>query len=197
MKFTRPVYDDTNKVFTSGVKDGLSLESEVEESILTPSIQSLQSSILNDSLASSIIDLTKSWFSKPITKDWLLPRLECSLSTPDSSFEGKCVWTFSKLIISKEKFILAFDLQIFPAEKIQISFPEPEPPAPVEIKESKTSPLDSSDETTRQQHQKAIVLSARLKAAKALYKAERLTQAYVQTYGETDWEDELEEDSEP
>jgi hypothetical protein len=92
----------------------------------------------------------------------------------------------------KEKFILSFDLQTFPVEKIQISFPEPEPepPAPPPAQ-------SSSDETTRQQEQKSIVLAARLRAAKALFKAERLTQAYVQTYGETDWEDELEEDSEP
>jgi hypothetical protein len=192
MKFTRPDYDTTHKFYTSGVKEGFCLESEIEDSTFTPSMDTLRNSILNESTALSIVDLTKSWFSKPITKDWLLPRLECSLSTPDASFEGKCVWTFTKLIIMKEKFILSFDLQTFPVEKIQISFPEPEPESP-----APPPALSPSDETTRQQEQKSIVLAARLRAAKALFKAERLTQAYVQTYGETDWEDELEEDSEP
>jgi hypothetical protein len=33
-------------------------------------------------------------------------------------------------------------------------------------------------------------MSARAKAARALFNAERLTQEFYQTFGETDWEDE-------
>jgi hypothetical protein len=192
MKFNKPVYDAVEKTYSSGVKDGLRYEAEYEDSSLTPSLESIKSSILDESTALSIVDLTKSWFSKPITKDWLLPRLECFLPSPEVSFEGKCIWTFDTLRITKDKFILLFTLQTIPAEKICIEFPEVHPPTPVE--EPK---LPLSELQTRREQEKALVVSARLRAAKALFKAERLTQAYVQAYGETDWEDELEEDSEP
>ena len=206
MKFTRPTYNSTQQFYYSGVKDGFRLESEVDDSSFSPSIDSLKSSVLTHSIASSIVDLTKSWFSKPISIDWLFPRLDCLLPLPDSSFEGKCIWTLVEFIITKDKFTLKFDLQSLPAEKITLDFydPPPSPPSPPSPPpvESSPSPVESSssnsnDLTTRRKDQKSLVLLARQRAAKALFKAERLTQAYVQAYGETDWEDELEEDSDP
>lgn len=188
MKFTRPEYDSVEKQYCSGVKDGVRFESELEDSSFSPSIEFLQSTILSQTTANTILDLTKSWFTKPLTLDWLLPRLTCDLPLPTQSGDFKCTWTLTKLFILKEKFILSFELLTIPIEKIQISFPEPPPPSP--------SP-SQSDETTRRTQQKALVQAARLRAAKALFKAERLTQAFVQSYGETDWEDEMEEDSDP
>ena len=196
MKFSKPLYDSDKKIYTSEVKDGFRYEADLEDSILTPSLDSIQTSIASTQTAESIILGTKSWFTKPLTVEWLIPRLVCQLSSPSTDFEGKCIWTFKRLIITKDKFFLEFDLETISAEKVCIEFPEPEPEppasAPPVAHESPASPLQ-----TRRELEKSLVVAARNKAAKALFKAERLTQAYVKTYGETDWEDEIEEDSEP
>lgn len=196
MKFSKPLYDSDKKIYTSEVKDGFRYEADQEDSILTPTLESIYSSISSVSTAEVLIQATKSWFTKPLTVDWLLSRIVCQLSTPPTDFEGKCIWIFKRLLITKDKFYLEFDLETLSAERICIEFPEPEPEPPAS---SPPLPQESSASSvqTRRELEKSLVVAARIKAAKALFKAERLTQAYVKTYGETDWEDEIEEDSEP
>jgi hypothetical protein len=86
------------------------------------------------------------------------------------------------LTISKEVFLLKFEIIAQKEdEKICIKFDEEELPFQ-QVEAIAIGP-------TRRQIQKKNVLKARGKAARSLFTAERLTQAYCEEFGEdTDWE---------
>jgi len=107
------------------------------------------------------------------------------------TFEGLIEWQIQRLIISKEQFLFVCGVaQTVEDEKVSLEFPEE--PAPKEPEEEiplhEEAPLGIGP--TRRNLEKEKVLSARTKAARALFHAERLTQEFYQNFGETDWEDE-------
>jgi len=131
-----------------------------------------------DAMISVLVEATTGWFSKPLTKEWLVPRLRYTIPTGDISadFEGTCRWVLAKVYISKETFVCEFLL----AEKLSREIPL------IDLQEDASAP---------RVEKKAVVLRARRRAAMALLKAERLMQAYAEEFGEdTDWEDEEEEE---
>lgn len=141
-----------------------------------------------EQMISLLLAETTGWFSKPLTKEWLLSRLRYTIPTDDipSDFEGMCSWTPSKLLISKESFVCEFVL----AEKV--------PALPlIDLHEDEVvdSPGNgSSGSSPTREGKKETVLRARRRAAMALLKAERLMQAYADEFGEdTDWEDDEDE----
>jgi hypothetical protein len=189
MKLTKPSYNPTNNIYISQIKDGFRFECEIEGKVYTPSFDDITKKFQSQETSNELLSLTKNWFTKPLTSEWLLPRLRCDIPTQgvEEDFEGKCVWEAKTLHISKENFVIQFELiDKVKNENVMISFPEDEP-----VKEEKTRRGDALFLTLEKDQQKKIVLASRERASKALFKAERLTQLYVQLYGdETDWEDE-------
>jgi hypothetical protein len=185
MKFLKPAYNSQEKQYTSKVEDGVRLTAEQEGGGLRPTPQDLKASLL-PVLIPTVVETTKGWFTKPLTQEWLETRCELSLPMPEETFEGSITWVLQDLIITKEKFRFLFSiLEAIPAEKVVIQLEEEEEPELVQ-----EVPPVALDPTRRVQH-KQKVLRARAKAARALFKAERMTQEYIETYGEdTDWEDE-------
>lgn len=185
MKFLKPAYNSQEKQYTSKVEGGVRLTAEQEGDSLLPTPLELKTSILT-TLIPTVVEATKGWFTKPLTQEWLETRCELSLPMPEQGFEGTIKWELTELIITKEKFRFLFSiLETLPAEKVVIQLEEEEEPELVQ-----EAPPVALDPTRRVQH-KQKVLRARAKAARALFKAERMTQEYIETYGEdTDWEDE-------
>ena len=198
MKVGKPTYDTVNKVYTCNITDGFRLTSVKERSetpTFTPPLESFErSEDLRKSICETLLQSTKGWFSKPLTPDWLLPRILFSIPTADLElFDGTLAWEPVRLVISKENFLFEFDIVLKEqAEHIVIAFEEE--------KEEDSIPLSSSEPLpigpTRRQLQKQRVLYARQKAAKALFVAESLTHTYVKEYGDdTDWEVDSDSDS--
>ena len=193
MKIHKPVYNSANKVYTSQLSDGfrLSVQKESADPVTLPVITD---DLLN-SLTKLVIDSTIGWFSKPLTAEWLRPRIVIQMPDDEitNDFDGTVEFLAKELILSKEEFRFRCSLdKLIPAEKVVIAFDEPEeeesiPEAGGEGEASE--PLGIGP--TRRILQKARVMKERAKAAKALFKAERLTQEYIQTYGAetTDWEE--------
>ena len=194
MKIHKPVYNSANKVYTSQLSDGfrLSVLKEAADPVTLPVITD---DLLN-SLTKVVIDSTIGWFSKSLTAEWLRPRILIHMSKEDiaSDFDGTAEFVAKELILSKEEFRFRCLLdKLIPAEKVVIAFDEPEEEE--SIPEAKGSePLGIGP--TRRILQKARVMKERAKAANALFKAERLTQEYIQTYGAetTDWEESEDDD---
>lgn len=182
MKFTKPTYLAKDQVYLSAVSDGITLERKFEGSISSISLEVQEI----NTIVPVILEGTKGWFSKPLLEEWLRPRLAYDIPASDlgTEFEGTARWQWTTLKIFKDKFLLCFTLtDKVKEEKVCISFEEEE----VE-EEKKETPISPS--LTRRQHAKEIVMKARNRAARALFKAERLTQDYIASYGEdTDWED--------
>jgi hypothetical protein len=207
MKCSKPVYASATKAYTSDITNGVRFDILKEDTPFTPSLEAHRSSVCDILLAQ-----TQGWFTKPLTSDWLLPRIEFSIPTDTvpTAFEGTVTLQAVRLVITKEQFVVYWKVVgIREAEKVVIDFQEGE-----EAKEAKEAkgpdipvivtdvPLVESPEPvrigpTRRVLQKRAVLEARSKAARALFKAEHMTQQYIQVYGEdTDWEEDEEEEEE-
>jgi len=200
MKVHKPSYNAMNKVYTCELSDGFRLSVQKESGDATVAAPTITDTLL-DSLTETIIDSTKGWFSKPLTKEWLRPRIVIDVSSKDEvaqDFEGIVEFVAKKLVLSKDEFRFYCTIHtLVPAEKVVIAFDEPE-----EVAEPAIPEADNQEEAlgigpTRRILQKARVMKERTRAAKALFKAERLTQEYIQFYNadETDWEDEDEDET--
>lgn len=195
MKIHRPNYNATIKVYTCELTDGfrLSVQKEVGEPVVPAPVVT---DTLLDSLTQTVIDSTKGWFSKPLTKEWLRPRVVLDFSSKNEvaqDFEGTVEFVAKQLLVTKEEFRIQCGIHaLVPAEKVVIAFDEPEEVAEPTIPEADTQKEVLGIGPTRRILQKARVMKERAKAAKALFKAERLTQEYIQMFkaDATDWEEE-------
>ena len=187
MKLGKPVYDSSVKVYTCKIMNGVRFVVRREEGKY---VNDLSSFVDNDSITQYLLTATAGWFTKPLTADYLQPKLKAEFPTElDPAFEGEVEWGLEGLTISKDIFLLTY--QIISSkqdEKICIKFEE-------ETQAQEDIPLDEKEVIgigpTRQQITKQKVLKARARAARALFLAERLTQEYYNEFGETtDWEDE-------
>ncbi len=211
MKFSKPQYDGKLKIYVSDIAEGLRYETHREEGLLNPTLEMLQSQSQTE-LIQIILDSTKTWFSKPITEDWLKTRIQHHVEMPaeiEGDFEGIVRWQLSKLSISKETFAFSWKFVEKVADE-KINFDRPETPTPQQqdqasLQEISDIPAEQGAEgevvgvgPTRRVLMKREVVAARNRAARLLYKAEILTQKYCEVYGEdTDWEnDDLSTDSE-
>jgi hypothetical protein len=191
MKFTKPTYDPKQRLYTCDVTDGFRFSVRRESGAF---VKAVESCIDSDERIAHLIKSTQGWFSKPLTADFLKGKIHYDIPTDIAeTFEGLVEWQIQRLIISKEQFLFVCSItQTVEDEKVSLEFPEEMPPPPEEeipfnIDES-VQPLGIGP--TRRRLQKEEVMSARAKAARALFNAERLTQEFYQTFGETDWEDE-------
>ena len=203
MKFSKPLYNTKEQIYVLDIQEGIRFESVREEGIFKPSIQSFLES-KRDDILTLVIESTKGWFSKPLTTDYLKTRLQFQLPTEDlNEFEGIVQWQIKKLLISKQSFLFEFEIiDMKPTERVLIDLPDVEQDGPLTLQEENNIQednlpdfLDDSDEIlsvgpTRRSIDKRVVMLVRAKAARALYKAEKLTQLYCETYSyDTDWED--------
>jgi hypothetical protein len=192
MKLGKPVYAKESQTYVCECKDEehiFRVESYLEGGKWSVPLDSHIEKTRED-MISFLLTETTGWFSKPLTKEWLLSRLHYTIPTSDIpvEFEGMCRWTFAKLYISKESFICEFVLSEKVAHKLPLIDLQEDVVAEVAVvaEDSKYSP-------TREER-KSSVLLARRRAAMALLKAERMMQAYAGEFGEnTDWEDEDDE----
>jgi hypothetical protein len=129
MKFQKPTFDSSQQVYLSDIKEGIRCEAtRNDEKQFTPELPTFYTAI-KDSFTDTIIQQTKGWFRKPLTKEWLEGRITFHIPTQEipEEFEGKCIWELKSLHISKEKFDFMFGLvQMKEAEQVMISFEEPE-----------------------------------------------------------------------
>jgi hypothetical protein len=191
MKLQKPTFDSTQQVYVSVIKEGIRCEAQRnDEKQYEPNITSFYTS-MKDTFTDVVIQQTKGWFSKVLTKEWLDQRIFFHIPTESipEDFEGRCIWELQSLRISKEKFDFLFGLvQMIEAEKVMISFDEPEPQVQTQL-QTKTEETKPNEETVRRFAEKQRILKLRARAARALFYAERATQEYCQVYGEdTDWE---------
>jgi len=162
-----------------------------------PFIPSLQE--YTNQVAEAILEQTRGWFTKPLTSDWLLPRIHFSIPTDGvpASFEGTVTLETVRLVITKEQFVIECKVaDMREAEKVIIDLQEDTPVVVNDVPFEPTTAAPIPIGPTRQVLQKRAVMEARSKAARALFKAEHMTQEYIQAYGEdTDWEEDDEGDS--
>jgi hypothetical protein len=188
MKLGRPNYSKETQLYVCECKDEeniFRIESIVEDGKWTPALED-HLERTRDQMISVLLEKTEGWFSKPLTKEWLLSKLRYTIPTSEiaSDFEGRCAWMVNKLNISKDSFTVDFIL----VEKLSNMVPlidlhviELETPTPV------TPDLAAS----LREEKKLEAIRARRRAGMALLKAERLMQSYAAEFGEdTDWEDE-------
>lgn len=202
MKLGKPNYDTKEQVYVVDIQEGIRFESLRENSIFTPACETFLESKQGE-IIDIVLTSTKGWFSKPLTAEYLQPRLQFQLPTTDwKDFEGTVTWQLQKLLISKQSFTFQLGIVHTKAmEKLIIDLPEQEDGQDLE-EENLSVSLADSDEVlsvgpTRRRLDKRIVMLARAKAARALYKAEKLTQMYCELYSyDTDWEDEDSSDDE-
>ncbi len=175
MKFSRAEFNRTANAYTTNVTDGIILARNTREITLTPDEEK--------EIIIEIVNGTKGWFSKPLTADWLQGKLQLNIPVNEleEGFSGHVQWKLERIEIRKLIFILHFSLfakEEEPKINLDLDFELPAEPT-------------KEVQTTRRKQQKEYVSKVREKAARLLFKAERLTQEYCQTYGEdTDWEDE-------
>ena len=188
MKLGKPIYAKETQVYVCECRDEeqiFRVESSVEGGKWSVALDSHLEKT-REQMISVLLMETTGWFSKPLTKDWLLSRLRYTIPTSDISadFEGLCRWTLTKLHISKESFVCEFVL----AEKISSQVPL------IDLQEDEIVEITASMASPTREEKKTSVLLARRRAAMALLRAERMMQAYASEFGEdTDWEDEDEE----
>ncbi len=198
MKFSKPIYDTNQQVYRVEIQDGIRFQQVRESGEWKDSLDKDfygHVGIFSD----EIIRQTQGWFSKSLTPEYLKPRLQYQCPTENwVDFEGTVEWETKTLLISKQAFLFLFAVASkTPVEKHIIDLADEE-----EDTKSVSPPLDEDAEPltvgpTRRRLYKDYVMQARAKAARALYKAEQLTQAYCDEFGEdTDWEDESSEEEE-
>ena len=191
MKFTKPVYDPKAKVYTCDITDGFRFCVRRESGVF---VKDFTECIDTAERISHIIKVTQGWFAKPLTNEFLKGKVKYDIPTSSisESFEGSVEWQAKSLLISKESFMFICDVVSQKEdEKMSLDFPE----QGTEGAEEDKIPLNEKGEVvaigpTRRQLQKDEVKRARAKAARALFHAERLTQEYYNSFGDTtDWED--------
>lgn len=179
-KLAKPVYNSSAKLYTCSITNGFRLTARREEGRFTPELD-----MNKEQVAKFIVAATHGWFSKPLTEEFLRDKIQLTIPTSSlaESFEGSVEWQMVSLTISKDVFLLTFDLiGQKEDEKICIKFEEEEE---IPLQQAEAIAIGP----TRRQIQKKNVLKARAKAARSLFTAERLTQAYCEEFGEdTDWE---------
>jgi hypothetical protein len=191
MKFTKPSYDAKQRIYTCDVTDGFRFSVRRESASF---VKDPASCIDSDERIAHLIKSTQGWFSKPLTEEFLKEKIHYDIPTSfTETFEGLVEWQIQRLVISKEQFLFVCAVtKTVEDEKVSLEFPEEPEPAPVQPEEEiplhEEAPLGIGP--TRRSLEKEKVLSARTKAARALFHAERLTQEFYQNFGETDWEDE-------
>lgn len=195
MKFQPPKFYGDRKLYISDIQDGDEFEQRVEstDSFTVPQ-SSLESRFESqkDSIVQALLEGTKGWFSKPLTQQWLRSKCKIKLQTFGSELPipagkaGTLRWKITQLEITKDTFSLLWNVvEVLPDPIIELEEEEPEP---AEGEAAQGLSLYSSEDRVAQ---KEKVLQARRRAARALYKAERLIQEYCAIWGEdTDWEDE-------
>jgi len=191
MKLGKPSYDSSAKVYTCELKDGFRFESQLEDGVFTPPLEAV--SDLTPALVSQLLTDTKGWFSKPLTAEWLSPRIQYDVSTGSVSdgFEGTLVWQAVRLMITKDKFMFILDIVEQKKSEILIDFQEDAPVAPAAPAAAPEPAQAQGNNVARRELHKKTVMEARAKAARALFKAERSINEYIELYGDdTDWEDE-------
>jgi len=187
MKIGKPIYAKESQVYVCECRDEehiFRVESSVEGGKWSVPLESHLEKT-REQMIHVLLTETTGWFSRPLTKEWLLSRLRYTIPTSDIpvEFEGTCRWTLAKLHISKESFLCEFIL----AEKVAAELPL------IDLQEDEVVEKTGRGSPTREQ-KKTSVLLARRRAAMSLLKAERMMQAYAEEFGEdTDWEDEDEE----
>jgi hypothetical protein len=187
MKIGRPTFVKESQVYICQCKDEENIfrvESSIEGGKWTPALDTFLTNTREQMISMLLVE-TKGWFSKPLTREWLVSRLTYTIPTHETNeFEGICRWKFGKLSISKESFVCEFVLDeklptCIPLIDLQEEQPEPQPPP----QPTESRPLDREEKKT-------LALRARTRAAMALLKAERLMQAYAEEFGEdTEWEE--------
>lgn len=191
MKFAKPSYDAKQRIYTCDITDGFRFSGRREGGCW---VKAPESCIDSDERIAHLIKSTQGWFSKPLTEEFLKGKIRYDIPTSVSeTFEGLVEWQIQRLIISKEEFLFVCVItRSVEDEKMTLEFPEEpsqqEKGPEEEIPLHEEAPLGIGP--TRRIVEKEKVLSARAKAARALFHAERLTQDFYQAFGETDWEDE-------
>lgn len=195
MKICNPKYNSVEKVYLcelGGEKPRFERVYEVDTSNKDP----LElANTFTESLKQYLLRETKGWFSKPLTEEWLSTRIHHDVPPNpfSSSWEGTIVWSVKELMITKEKFLFRWVIDTTKEkEKVVIQLEEDEDGEEVDEEALPMAAVDPmSIGPTRRILQKDTVMKARAKAARALFKAEAMTQEYIRQYGEdTDWEDE-------
>jgi hypothetical protein len=196
MRFSKPRYDSVKKVYESILTDGLRFTTEVEGG----QAKSAPTDLLPP-LTQAILANTVGWFSKPITEAWLTGKIQMILAPIPAEFDGMCTWSANRLIISKEVFLAEFSLvESIPTPPVTIDF-EGDEAAEVAAEVAAAEavppvappPEPTVDAPANRRLQKQRVMKARLRAARALFMAERLTQDYIEEFcgdEDTEWEDE-------
>ena len=204
MRLSKPRYDSTKKVYESAILDGLRLTTEVDAGQPLPA--TLQTECI-PSLTECILKQTVGWFTKPITEAWLVGKIHVSLGAIPADFDGRITWAAQRLLISKDVFIVEFTIvESVPTPPVTIDFGEEEPASvapPAAVAKAVAAPVAValaaaviSESLTLRQIQKEKVMKSRLRAARALFIAERMSQDYVQEFcldEDTDWEESDEE----
>jgi hypothetical protein len=193
MKFTKPIYDAKQRIYSCDISDGFRFSVRRENGVF---VKPLDSCIDSDESIAHLIKSTQGWFSKPLTQDFLKEKIRYDIPTDvPETFEGSVEWQIQKLVISKEQFLFIYGIiHVIEDDKVCIEFPEESG------LEEEVIPLDSTSNEvigigpTRRTLEKAKIMATRAKAARALFNAERLTQEFYAEFGETDWEDGSDED---
>lgn len=192
MRLSKPRYDSAKKVYESAIVDGLRLTAEVETGQPLPA--TLQTDCI-PSLTECVLKQTVGWFTKPITEAWLVGKVRVSLGAIPADFDGRITWVAQRLLISKDVFMVEFTIvESVPTPPVAIDFGEEEPAAvaPPAAAVAPAAPTATESLEDPRQIQKAKVMKARLRAARALFTAERMTQDYIQEFcleEDTDWEE--------
>jgi hypothetical protein len=205
MKFTKPVYDASTRIYTCNITDGFRFCVRRESGVF---VKDFAECIDTNERISHILKATQGWFSKPLTEEFLKGKIQYDIPTSSipELFEGSVEWEAKRLVISKEAFMFRCDIIAMQEdEKVCLDFPSEAGEAGEAGEGAATAedtiPLDNRTEViaigpTRRKLQKDEVKRARAKAARALFHAERLIQEYYNSYGDaTDWEDEDEDEN--
>lgn len=199
MKILRPKYHAEEKVYVcelGGEKPRFAIVYDLEHPQPLREPLQIASDTYTTTLKHYLLRETKGWFSKPLTDEWLSTRIHHEVPASETAvdWEGTITWTLHELIITKERFLFRWIIENKQEkEKVVIQLEED-----TEINEEvdeEALPLAAADPMsigpTRRILQKHAVMKARARAARALFKAEAMTQEYIRQYGEdTDWEDE-------
>lgn len=167
MKLLKPVYNAELKVYNCDVQDGIRRTTVKEAD--NPEIPVPE--VPNDEFVDWIITSTKGWFTKPITKEWITPRMWQVRETTGvlPSFEGTINWIVSFVSIEKDRFTIHWKVESKKeAPKVVIEFEEEKE----EVQSVEDVPEEEGEAIgigpTRRVLHKAKVLKARAKAAQVV-----------------------------